>query len=512
MRPMVHALVAVLILALTAAPALAGGPMLSKIGGIKVGGEGTAEILSYDAGSKALYLVNAEETAIEVIDITDPTAPAKKQTISLTEYGAGINSVAVKKGLVAVAVESKPKQEPGTVVLMDLDGKVLHTVTVGALPDMLTFTPDGATLLVANEGEPSKDYSNDPEGTVSIIDVSKGAEAATMQSVTFNAYDAKKAELQGKGVRISHPKASVSQDLEPEYIAVSPDSKTAFIAMQENNALAVLDIASATITDIHGLGMKDWKGQGLKLDASDKDGKINMQSWPVFGLYMPDSIAAFEAAGTVYVVTANEGDSREYDGYEDEIRGAKVKFDTKVFADADMFTEANLGRLKMVKDQLDTNGDGLADRIVAFGGRSFTVWNGKTGELVFDSGDEIERTIAEKDPTFFNAEEEFDDRSDDKGAEPEGIAVGTVGGKTYAFVGLERQGGLMVYDVTEPAKAKMVQFINTLNRGVALDSPEAGDVAPEGVLFIAASDSPNGKPLVVTANEFSGTVAVFVME
>lgn len=515
MRPIahvVHLMVAALVSALIAGPALAEGPMLSKIGGIKIGGEGTAEILSYDPGTKALYLVNAEENAIEIIDITKPEAPAKKGRFSMDEHGDGINSVAVKGGIVAVAVQADPKQDPGVVVLTDLEGAVHKVLAVGALPDMLTFTPDGKHVLVACEGEPNDEYTNDPEGAVAIIDVSKGAKDATVTMVSFNDFDAKKDELANNGVRISHPKASVSQDLEPEYIAVSADSKKAFIAMQENNALAVLDLEAGKVTEIFGLGLKDWKGLGLTLDASDKDGKINMQSWPVFGMYMPDSIAVFQADGKDYIVTANEGDSREYGDYADEIRGAKVEFDTSIFADASMFEEGNLGRLKMVKDQLDTNGDGLADRIVAFGARSFTIWDGATGKVVFDSGDEMERHIAEVEPDFFNAEEEFDDRSDDKGAEPEGIAVGEVAGRIYAFVGLERQGGLMVYDVTDPANAKMVQFINTMNRGVPLDSPEAGDVAPEGVLFISAADSPNGTALVVTANEVSGTVAVFAMQ
>ncbi|MCA1986886.1 MAG: choice-of-anchor I family protein [Desulfovibrio sp.] len=511
MRPFVRRLALGLALVFAAAPAGAAPLQLEKIGGLKLGGEAAAEICSYDAASKLLFVVNAGDAALEVVDLADPAAPVKKTSISLKKYGAGINSVAVHKGLVAVAVEADPKQEPGKVILMDLDGTVRKSFDVGALPDMVTFTPDGKYVLAACEGEPNKDYSVDPEGSIAVINLAKGVDAATCTMAYFHAFNAQKTQLQAKGVRISHPKATVSQDLEPEYIAVSPDSKTAYVTLQENNAIAVLDVATAKVKDIRPLGLKDWRQAG-GLDASDKDKKINIKPWPVLGLYMPDSIAAYAVKGKVYLVTANEGDSRDYDGYSDEARLGKIYLNDRLFPDATWLRrDKQLGRLKVVKDMLDTDGDGLADRIIAFGARSFSIWDAATGALVFDSGDQFERIIAREVPEFFNADEKFDDRSDDKGPEPEGVAVGVVDGRTYAFVGLERQGGLMVYDVTEPAKASFVQYINSRDYTADKKSEAAGDIAPEGVLFIAAKDSPTGQALVVTANEGSGTVAVFAM-
>ncbi|AGW13595.1 choice-of-anchor I family protein [Megalodesulfovibrio gigas] len=509
MRPFVRRLALGLALVFAAAPAGAASLHLEKIGGLKLGGEGAAEICSFDPQSKLLFVVNAGETAVEVVDLSNPAAPVKKSSISLKEHGGGINSVAVKNGLVAVAVEADPKQDSGKIILMNLDGTVRKRFDVGALPDMVAFTPDGKYVLAACEGEPNKDYSVDPEGSIAVISLAKGVDAATCTMAYFHSFNTQKAQLQAKGVRISHPKATVSQDLEPEYIAVSPDSKTAYVVLQENNAFAVLDVATAKVKDIKPLGMKDWKKAG-GLDASDKDKKINIKPWPVHGLYMPDSVAAFAAKGKVYLVTANEGDSRDYDGYSDEARLGKVYLNDRIFPDAKWLTrDKQLGRLKVVKDMLDTDGDGLADRIVAYGARSFSIWNAATGAQVFDSADQFERIIAKEAPEYFNAEEKFDDRSDDKGPEPEGVTVGVVDGRTYAFVGLERQGGLMVYDVTEPAKASFVQYINSRDYAADQKSEAAGDVAPEGVLFIAAKDSPTGQALVVTANEVSGTVAVF---
>ncbi|GAB7078951.1 choice-of-anchor I family protein [Megalodesulfovibrio paquesii] len=512
MRPFARRLAIGLALMIgTAAPAAAASPALEKIGGLKLGGETAAEICSYDPQSKLLFVVNAGAAAIEVVDLATPAAPSKKSEISLKEFGGGINSVAVKNGLVAVAVEADPKQEPGKIVFMDRDGKVLKTFDVGALPDMVTFTPDGKYVLAACEGEPNKDYSVDPEGSVAVVNLTKGVDAATCTMAYFHAFNSQKTQLQAKGVRISHPKATVSQDIEPEYIAVAPDSKTAYVTLQENNAIAVVDVAKAQITKIFPLGLKDWSKTG-GLDASDKDKKINIKPWPVFGMYMPDSIVAFTANGKLYLATANEGDSRDYDGYSDEARLGKVYLNDRIYRDATWLRrDKQLGRLKVVRDMLDTDDDGLADRIVAYGARSFSIWDAATGALVFDSGDMIERIIAQEVPDFFNAEEKFDDRSDDKGPEPEGLAVGVVNGKTYVYVGLERQGGLMTFDVTTPAKASYVGYVNSRDYKADQKTEAAGDIAPEGVIFISAKDSPTGKPLVVTANEVSGTVAVFAV-
>lgn len=519
-RPVALALAALLLASPVAAlaqtkPPAPTPPAFEKIGGVSLGGfeQGAAEIVSYDPASKKLFVVNAGANAVEVLDISDPASPKKLDPIAMAAHGAGINSVAVKNGLLAVAVEADPKQQPGSVAVFDTTGKHLKSFPVGALPDNVVFSPDGSLILAACEGEPNKDYSQDPEGAVAIISLKQGVDKATVAIAGFEAFNPKKKELQAKGVRISHPKATVAQDLEPEYIAVAPDGKTAYVTLQENNALAVVDLAAGKVKDILPLGLKDWKAAGKKFDASDKDKKINLAPWPVLGMYMPDTIAAYAAGGKTWLVMANEGDSREYGDYSDETRGAKLLINDRVFPDAGWLKrDKQLGRLKMVKDQCDLDGDGLAERLVAFGARSFTIRDAATGAVVFDSGDDFESLLAKEIPDHFNADADdpkADARSDDKGPEPEGLAIGEINGRLYAFVGLERQGGLMIYDITQPKAATFVQHVNSRDYKGDAKAGTAGDLAPEGVLFIAAKDSPTGKPLVVTANEVSGTVAVF---
>nr|MDF0365359.1 choice-of-anchor I family protein [Nodosilinea sp. TSF1-S3] len=474
-----------------------------------------AEIVVYDPATQRLFVVNAQVPAVEVLDLSNPSAPTKLFDIDPSAYGAGANSVAIANGIVAIAIESAVKTDPGSVVFFDIDGNFLNAVTVGALPDMLTFTPDGTKVLVANEGEPNADYSIDPEGSISIIDLSGGVENLTQASVTiadFTAFNDQREALIASGVRIFGPNATVAQDVEPEYIAVTRDSRTAYVALQENNALAVVDTESGTVTEILPLGFKDHSV--VPLDASDRDGAINITTYPnLFGMYMPDSISLYEAGGTTYIVTANEGDARDYDTFAEEARVKDLALDPVAFPNAAALqADEALGRLTVTTTLGDANGDGLYEALYAFGGRSFSIWDTQ-GNLIYDSGAEFEQIIAERFPADFNANNtennSFDNRSDNKGPEPEGVAIGEVNGRTYAFIGLERFGGIMTYDITNPTQAFFVDFVNNRNFAGDAEAGTAGDLGAEGLVFIAAADSPNGNPLVVVANEVSGSTTVF---
>ena len=469
-------------------------------------GEGATEIVAFDAASQRMFTVNAENNSIDVVDLSDPTAPVLALSIALDTFGAGVNSVAVANGYVAVAVEADPKQEPGQVVFFDVQGNFLNAVTAGALPDMVAFTPDGSKVLVANEGEPSDDYTVDPEGSVTIIDLSNGVNDATTTTVGFGDFNdgGPRASELPADVRIFGPGASVAQDLEPEFIAVSPDGTTAWVALQEANAVAILDIANGTFTAIAALGFKDHSQAGNALDASNRDDAINIQNWPVLGMYQPDAVAAYDVGGTTYVISANEGDSRDYDGFSEEERMGDLNLDPTAFPDAaDLQMDENLGRLKTTTTLGDDDGDGDFDRLFAYGARSFSIWNGGDGSLIFDSGDQFEQITAAQVPAIFNSDgsdpDEFDDRSDDKGPEPEAVVVGYVGGQPYAFIGLERIGGVMVYNVSDPAAPQFNLY----------EPSGVGDLAPEGLAFVSSDQSPNGQPLLLVSNEDSGTVAVY---
>lgn len=480
--------------------------------------EGAAEIVAHDPATQRLFVVNGFANAIDVLDATDPEEPTLAFQIDLAGYGDGVNSVAVKHGVVAAAVQADPKQNPGEVVFFDTDGVFLNRVTAGALPDMLVFTPDGSKVLVANEGEPDGDYLIDPEGSVSIVDISGGVAAATVTTAYFTAFNPEKDALNAAGVRIFGPAATVAMDLEPEYIAVSADSKTAWIACQENNAVAVLDIAGGEITAIHPLGFKDHSRPENALDASNRDDVINLAAYPnLFGMYQPDAIAAFQIDGEAYLITANEGDGRDYDGFSEEERVKDLPLDPLAFPDAaELQTDDVLGRLKVTT----TLGEGPAgfQTLYAYGARSFSIFKPRPGglDLIFDSGSQFEALTAAMLPTAFNANNDdndsFDSRSDDKGPEPEAVAVGVIDGKTYAFAGLERIGGIMVYDVSVPMAPVFVQYLNNRSFGESAASPAAGDLGVEGLAFIAATESPTGKEMLAAANEVSGTTTLFNIE
>ncbi|MPZ11262.1 MAG: hypothetical protein GEU89_13795 [Kiloniellaceae bacterium] len=453
-------------------------------------GEGSEETVAYDSATQRLFITNSDAQSVDIVDISDPAQPQKIGSIDTSANGSP-TQVAVKDGIVAVAIDVEDSD--GVVAFYDADGSFLHSVTVGNLPDHLVFTPDGMKLLVANEGEDTGDPANNPLGSVSIIDLSSGLALATVQTADFTAFDGMEDALREAGVRI-FPGESVSEDVEPEYIAVSPDGTQAFVALQEANAVAILDIATATFLDIVPLGAKDHSLPGNLLDPSDEDGEYDLDKAPVFGMYMPDQIASFEINGETFYITANEGDARS----EDE-RIKNLDLDPEAFPDADYLQQDSvLGRLQASSIDGDTDGDGDIDQLFVYGARSFSIWNAG-GEQVFDSGDMIERVLGSV--LTDEQKEALDGRSDNKGAEPEGVTVGMVGDQTYAFVGLERANGVMVFNISDPTAPEYVEFLQT-----------EGDIGPEGMTFIAADESPNGKALLAVSNEVSGTTTLYEIE
>lgn len=911
--------------------------------------EGAAEIVAFDPITQRLFFTNADTGTIDVLDITDPTTPILINQISISDYGDGVNSVAVYQGLVAAAVENEVSTEAGSIVFFDVEGTFLKQVEAGALPDMVTFSHDGTKVLVANEGEPDDDYQIDPEGSVTIIDLSNGVEAATAIQITFETFNDRRASLLNNGIRLFGPGATVAQDLEPEYITVSPDDSKAYVSLQENNAVAVIDLHAATLLDILPLGYKDhqrgqatleeylfneipwwptlgapvydnpavdlggfsglwfdsytstedqlsfyvipdrgpneatvsgsaagasqnlrpfklpdyqarvvklilikstgnifvdanpvfltrkdgltpisgrgnipgfdevpvtptddevytredfvvdgrsfhaldfdpyggdfegliispdrhfWmcdeyrpaiyhfdengvlveryvpegtsvlgdepqpagsygaetlpavynkrranrgfeaiaydadedivyafiqspienpnsslvrnnsdvirilgidpvdgtpvreyvyllernrdagigisrtdkigdavyagngkflvlerdsstpddgdtgrkyvfefsikgatnilgtalatkdassgpddktlemmtadelaaagivpvsktkvvnlpsigylpsdKPEGLALlpngdlavmndndfglagagvadesslgiirfqknygfDASDENEAIEIEPRPTLGMFLPDAISSFSVGGKTYFATANEGDSRDYDGFSEELRVDDLVLDLEAYPNAaDLQEDTNLGRLKTTSENGDIDGDGDVDQIYSFGARSFSIFD-ENGNIIFDSGDDFERITAELLPDYFNSEGDDNkkSRSDDKGPEPESITVKEIDGILYAFIGLERMGGFMVYDVTDPKNASYVTYF--YNRNFSLDPEEdiSGDIAPEDLIVIDAADSPNGLPILVSSAEVSGTISLF---
>lgn len=524
--------------------------------------EGAAEIVAYQASKKWIYAINSsgDEAVVNIIpaDTFDTAALVKDNegvinttnlasaiTLSLNENTPGdANSIAIDANnqLLAVAMAATNVGEAGQIAFYNISGDTpvfIKNVTVGALPDMVAFSHDGAKVVVANEGEPNGDYSIDPEGTISIIDINNGTIADTALSINFQDYNNKQAELEAQGLVFANPtgrtingnliNTTVAMDLEPEYVSISKDNKYAYVSIQENNGLAIINLEDNSL-ELKGLGFKDWSN--LQFDASDKDGGVNFKSYPgLYGMYQPDTIASFSWKGANFIVSANEGDAREYffDASDEVDCFAKGGLDYKkkkgclayidesrvedltLAANFDYLNNDNndIGRLKVTTVKGDENNDGQYESLYAYGARSFTIWD-SNGLVVFDSGDQISRITASVHGNAFNNNEDEnkgDTRSDDKGAEPEALTLGKVGDRLFAFVGLERMGGIMVFDITNPYDVKFQDYF--YNRGLEPSADITGDLAPEGMTFVPAAQSATNEALLIVGNEISGSIAVW---
>jgi hypothetical protein len=529
--------------------------------------EGAAEIVAYQSSKGWVYAVNssADLVVVEILDInslspdaltldsegvvdnTNLTTAITLDVNATSGLAGEANSIAFDNNndVLAVAVAAASTGVRGSVAFYDVTGAqptFIKNVEVGFLPDSIAFTHDGSKAIIANEGEPNGDYSIDPEGSISIIELSDGVPADTHIELTFEGLD--QAVLEAQGAVFANPNgrtingnlytASVAKDLEPEFVGISEDDTLAFVSIQENNSLAIVDLTTNTLSSVIGLGFKDWSS--LQLDASDRDNGVNFNNYPgLYGIYMPDTIDSYTWNSANFIVTANEGDGREYffdaadetdctakggldfdedDGclaFIDEIRVEDLSLDANFdYLNND---DNDIGRLivttfKGASDD-STDGTGTYSELYTYGGRSFTIWD-TNGLVVFDSGDDMERITASIYGAAFNNnndENEGDTRSDAKGPEPEALALGQIDGRYYAFIGLERMGGVMAYDITNPYNVKFVSYFN--NRGVGEGADISGDLAPEGMSFISASNSPTGEALLVIGNEVSGSVSIW---
>lgn len=534
------------------------GVSLAVIGRSVVGGEGAAEIVQYHKATQTIYATNGESDTVSVIAIADLTgeavdSPVSADTLSSTSVTLptevngvaldGLTSIAVKDDLLAVAIPADEKSENGYVLfytgLNDSTPAFLKAVEVGNLPDNVAFTPDGTKVLTANEGEPSDDYTVDPEGSVSVITINDGVPADSATTLTFEGFNTQQSQLEAMGMQFPNPSGrtingvtintTVAMDLEPEYITATND--TAYVTLQENNGLAVVDLTTMTISLI-GLGVKDWSG--YQIDAQE-DGEVSFGQYDgLYGVYMPDTITHTTWKDATFLLTANEGDAREYifdaddeaaclaAGGEDFDDGDCLAYTDEVKV-KDLNAESNsplamlqangeIDDLRVTLGMGDADGDGEYDGAYTYGARSFTIWD-QNGHVVFDSGDDFERITASVHGAAFNNgddENEGDSRSENKGPEPEAITTGKVGDRNYAFIGTERMGGIFVYDITNPYNVTFSEYVINRDLTEGLDVDDGiGDLAPESLVFVPADASPTGEALLVVGNEISGSVTLW---
>lgn len=479
---------------------------------------GVAEIIRYNPDNMKFYVINGKNQTIDIVSLTglasEKTQQLQKETsiniadaVNSNQFTYGdLTSIDVNqhKKVIVAAVQDKDYTKNGKIVVMDYDGKILKTFDTGVQPDMVKMSSDGKHILTADEAEPREGLENgvDPEGSVTIVNYETG-KSTILRFDHPNVID--------DDVHIRNKDAV--NDFEPEYIALSTDGKKAYVALQENNAIAAIDVADGKVDSVKSLGYKDHSLPGNELDAA-RNGKIEIENLPILGAYMPDSVVFVSVRGVNYLVTANEGDATEWEEFENVADFEEVK-DT-ITLESDLFkgmkaSEAQDALNKMKNssdyDKLEVLTDRGNDAVYTLGGRSFTIWNADTMELVYDSGSDFEKITAERYPDVFNwsnDDDEMDKRSAKKGPEPEDVKIGMIGNELYAFVGLERISGVMAYNISNPENATFANYLNTRD----FSDKVAGDVAPEGLDFVSAEASPTGRPLVLVGNEVSGTVAV----
>lgn len=477
-------------------------------------GSNSAEIVAHDPSTQRLYIANSIGAKLDIVNFANPANPTLITSLSIAAYG-NINSVAVRDSVVAMAIENSTNpQDSGKIVFLDYNGVFIKQVKVGAMPDMITFNHAGTKVMTACEGEPNNAYTTDPDGCVGVVDISGGVANVTQANVsfiTFTSFNGQENALRSQGIRIYGPFNMASKDFEPEYITISDDDSFCWVTLQENNAMAKVDLTTNTVTALVPLGYKNYMSPNNALDASNQTTGIALMNAPVYGMYQPDAISHFSVNNQVYLLTANEGDARAWSGLNEEARISSMTLDPVAFPyAAQMKQNTFLGRLNVTNKLGDTDNDGDFDQLYTYGARSFSIWDGTTGAQVYDSGDRLER-ITSTHPVYaplFNMSNNtgtgtLKDRSDDKGPEPEGTAVGEINGDQFAFVALERTGGVIMFNVNTPTAPTYTGYYN--HRTVT-GGPDRG---AEGLIYIPDSLSPNGYPIVIAANEVSSTLAIF---
>lgn len=515
---------------------------------------GNSNSIAYNSDNQKVYQINSNDNELNIFPIaSDGTFDTENQTIItfdslFTDFTcAGPTYVAIDtiNDRIAVTLESGDTSAVnGRVCLLDYDGNLQYYYETGVQPNMAVFTADSKKLLITNEGEHKSTYTvTDPKGTVTIIDFSRNSDPTriTPTEVDFSAFTADELiensillnKIKNTNVTEENPDTYIpvepQYDLEPESIAVNDAGTTAYVCLQEANAIATLDLTTNEFVDIRSLGFIDYSDETNAIDVVlDKTYSPTTYQY-TYGVPMPHSIELIEIEGTTYLLTANEGASRTY------CYNTSTKFisnlttatltsnEPKVDANGDPVYDANgeevypTAASVQVLNNTYTAGleegveeDGSDTPHYIFGTRSFSIYEADSMSLLYDSANSLEAKTNELLPSNFNCTNNMmgkEKGATARGVEPKAVITSAINGRYFAFIALEAIGGVMVYEITDPSTPEYINYINTRDFSTSIK----GDVSPGCIALADANSSKNELPTFFVGYDVTATLGSYTI-
>lgn len=472
---------------------------------------------AYDASSERIFVASPGENKLYTFDISNTDKVFQDSTINLNIYQTEVSAIAARQGVVALTFINNLPQARGKLVLLDTAGQLINQFTVGAYPSFVRFSSDGRYLIVGNEGPPADDYSVDPMGSVSVLQILSANPSVLTQNDVFTI------GFKGLDSTDYHPLLRIygndgqqlpSQDIEPEDIALLPGSTKAVVSLQENNGIALIDFGSFSLDTVHGLGWQSHQDSSDGLDGSAQNQRINIRGYKnLFGLYQPKGLAALQQLGKNYILSANQGAYRAYSGYDETQLVKNTALNPSTIPDRSQYIEDSLiGSLRLTKTMGNARNVFIYDSMFTFGTRSWSVWDDSLN-LVWDSGDDLAEWLAQAFPNQFNSlansNQSYKQASPHFGPEAHLVTYGEVDGTPYAFVGLKQMGAVAIYDLSNIQSPQQVSLLLDRDFSLAASDPQSGDQGITDLSFVPANLSPNGLELLIASHGVSGSLSVY---
>nr|WP_280233741.1 esterase-like activity of phytase family protein [Nocardia cyriacigeorgica] len=265
-----------------------------------------AEISAVTEDGNTLIYTDAPGKRIGFLDLTDPAAPTGAGSISLEQLGHADDqptSVAVAGDHVLVVIDSSGgdfTRPSGRVDIVRISDRTkVHSIDLGGQPDSIAMSKDGTRAAIAIENQRDETFTPDggeegdlpqpPTGFVQLLDLNGAPDQWSARPVRIDEAAARAAGL------------DTPQDLEPEYVSMNSRGEVA-VTLQENNGIAIIDAASATVRTVFSAGTVSVDG----IDTAD-DGVIDQSGSIEDVAREPDAIGWI---GDGHIAVANEGDRK----------------------------------------------------------------------------------------------------------------------------------------------------------------------------------------------------------